>query len=411
MENFGRNVKFGVIGVGARGRSLVHNLLRMDDVEITAICDPNEKQIEACKELIKSADRPDVEVYDTYEELIDQADIEGVIIASDWITQVEISIYAMKAGKHVGCEVGAVASIEECWDLVKTAEESDVTCMFLENCNYGRDEMAVLNMARQGMFGEIVHCQAGYQHDLRELMMKTQRNYRINHYIQRDGDNYPTHGLGPVAKLLDINRGNQFVSLTAMSSKARGLAAWATENLGEDHEFAQTDYAQGDIVTTIIKCANGETIVLTLDTSLPRPYSRAGRVQGTKGIWMEDNNSIHIEGKSPAHGWESFDEYREKYEHPLWKEFIDGGVKGSHGGMDHLVLRAFVESIVKEIEPPIDVYDMAAWRAVSVLTEQSILQGGHPVPFPDFTNGKWIDRDPTPTSKYSLTDIDYFEKE
>jgi hypothetical protein len=191
-----------------------------------------------------------------------------------------------------------------------------------------------------------------------------------------------------------------------MSSKSRGLREWTLENLGSEHPLARADVIQGDIVTTMIKCARGETILITLDTTLPRPYSRAGRIQGTKGIWMEDNHSIHINGRSPEHAWEPFDSYLEQYEHPLWKQFLNQGVRGGHGGMDYLCLRAFVESVAEKKAPPIDVYDAAAWMAVSVLSEQSIALGGHPVVFPDFTNGKWMERAHGPASKYSLETVD-----
>jgi hypothetical protein len=280
--------------------------------------------------------------------------------------------------------------------------------MLLENCNYGRDEMAILNMAKQGLFGELVHCQCGYEHDLRKSLTDgyDSGHYRIHHYLHRNGDNYPTHGLGPVAKLLNINRGNQFLTLTSMASKARGIREWARANQEEGHPLREAELALGDIVTTMIKCAHGETILITLDTSLPRPYSRANRVQGTKGLWMEDNASIHIEGRSPEHKWEPFAGYREEYEHPLWRRYVEEGVRGGHGGMDYLCLQAFVESVERRIAPPIDVYDAAAWMAVSILSEQSIAQGSQPVSFPDFTKGKWIRRAPGPASIYSLETVD-----
>lgn len=405
-----QKVKLGVIGLGGRAKGLLRNLLDMNDVEIPAICDLSDERLQQGNELVKSSGRPKAKEYKAYEQLLDRKDIEGVIIPSDWINHVKIAVAAMKAGKYASCEVGAVASLNECWELVKTSEETGIPCMLLENCNYGRDEMAILNMVKQGVFGEIIHCQAGYEHDLRKSLAMgiENKHYRIHHYLNRNGDNYPTHGLGPIAKCLNINRGNQFLTLTSMSSKSKGLREWSAENLGKEHAMAHTDYAQGDIVTTMIKCAHGETILLTLDTTLPRPYSRAGRVQGTQGLWTEDNNSIHIQGRSPEHTWESFDTYREEFEHPLWKEYIQQGVRGGHGGMDYLCLRAFVESIANKTTPPIDVYDAVAWMSVSTLSEQSIAQGGQPVSFPDFTNGKWINRESAPKSKYSLNEVNKF---
>ena len=204
--------------------------------------------------------------------------------------------------KPVGMEVGGAYSLYECWELVRVSEETGVDCMMLENCCYGREEMTILNMIKQGIFGEIVHCQGGYQHDLRsEIAMGIEnRHYRFKNYQHRNGQIYPTHEIGPISKYLDINRGNRFLTLTSMSSKAKGLSKWIADNKGTDHEHSKIDYVQGDIVTTMIKCAHGETVLLTHDTSLPRVYSRGGRVQGTKGIWMEDKKSVHIEGKSPA---------------------------------------------------------------------------------------------------------------
>ena len=397
-------VRLGVIGLGGRGRGLLKNLLEMDDVEIPALCDLREDRLQMGLQLVHAAGRPAAEGYQDFTVLLGRGDLDGVIIPTSWTSHAEIAVAAMKAGIYPAMEVGAVSSLEECWELVRTSEATGVPCMLLENCNYGRDELMLLNMVKQGLFGEVVHCQCGYEHDLRQSLATglEKDHYRIHHYLHRNGDNYPTHGLGPMSKLLRINRGNQFLTLTSMSSKARGLNAWAKANLGADHPVARARVAQGDIVTTMIKCANGETILLTLDTTLPRPYSRAGRVQGTRGLWMEDSRSIHIEGRSPQHAWEPAETYREEFEHPLWKEFLAMGVRGGHGGMDYLCLRAFIESVARKIQPPIDVYDAAAWMAVSILSEQSIALGGHPVSFPDFTRGKWIHREPGPASKYSL---------
>ncbi|MCU6713021.1 Gfo/Idh/MocA family oxidoreductase [Paenibacillus sp. J5C_2022] len=398
------NVKLGVVGLGGRGRGLLGLLLEMDDVEIVAVSDNHDDRMGLAVEQAQKAGKPEPACYKNYKELLAREDIAGVLVTSSWTSHTEIAVAAMKAGKRVASEVGGAASIEECWQLVRTSEETGIPCMLLENCCYGREEMAVLNMVRQGLFGELIHCQGGYEHDLRDevAMGVEQRHYRIHNYLNRNGDVYPTHGLGPWAKCLDINRGNRFVSLTSMASKSRGIPLWAADNLEEGHPAAKADFALGDIVTTMIKCAHGETIMLTHDTSLPRPYSRGGRVQGTKGIWMEDNNSIHIEGQSPKHEWESFDGYKEKHDHPVWKWYQEEGVRGGHGGMDYLVLRGYIDSIADGTEPPIDVYDMAAWMAVTTLSEQSIALGSASVSFPDFTNGKWIDRPKRTEGFYSL---------
>lgn len=403
----GRKVKLGFIGLGGRGRALLQTLLMIEEADIVAISDLHPDRLETGRQLIAEAGRPEAGAYSDYRLLLAREDIEGVVVATAWTEHVKVAIEVMKSGKYAACEVGAVASLDECWELVRTSEKTGMPCMLLENCCYGRDEMAVLNMVKQGLFGELIHCQCGYGHDLRSHLCNGygKGHFRIHHYLNRNGENYPTHGLGPVAKCLNINRGNQFVSLVSVSSKARGIRDWAAGHLGPEHPLSRVEVTQGDIVTTVIKCAHGETIVLTLDTTLPRPYSRAGRVQGTKGLWMEDNNSIHLEGRSPEHAWESFEAYREHYEHPLWREFLQDGVRGGHGGMDYLCLRAFVDSVAGRIEPPIDVYDAAAWMSVSILSEQSIALGGHPVPFPDFTGGKWINRAAAPDSAYALDKV------
>ncbi|PYI53814.1 Gfo/Idh/MocA family protein [Paenibacillus flagellatus] len=403
-----RNARLGVIGLGGRGYGLLNQLLGMEDVDVPAICDRYEDRLCRGAERIAASGRAAAERYEDYRQLLARDDLDGVIVSTSWTSHAEIAIVAMNAGKAVGCEVGGALSLEDMWELVRTAERTGAPFMLLENCCYGRHELAVWNMVRQGLFGELVHCQCGYEHDLRKEVAtgSENRHYRLRHYLNRNGDLYPTHGIGPIAKLLGINRGNRFVSLTSMSSKARGLAAWTERHLGPEHPAAKADAALGDIVTTMIRCAGGETIAVIHDTTLPRPYSRAGRVQGTKGIWMEDNRSIHLEGRSPAHTWEPFDDYMAEYEHPLWKWYTAHGVREGHGGMDYLCLRSFVESLRRQTAPPIDVYDAAAWMAVTVLSEQSVALGSQPVAFPDFTNGKWMSREPAPSGKYGLDVLD-----
>jgi predicted dehydrogenase len=401
-------VNLAVIGLGGRGRGLLKNLLAMDDVEIKAVCDAFEDRLQMGVDIVAESGRPKAEGYGDYRQLLARDDIQGVVIATTWVTHAEIAVAAMKAGKYAAIEVGGAASLEECWELVRTSEQTGLPCMLLENCCYGRDELAVLNIVKQGLFGELIHCQCGYEHDLRHevALGKQNRHNRYNNYLHRNGELYPIHGLGPISKIMDINRGNRLVTLTSMASKARGIRQWATDKYGETSELAKTEFVQGDIVTTMIKCAGGETIQLVHDTTLPRPYSRAGRVQGTKGLWMEDNNSIHIEGRSPEHKWEPFAEYREQYEHPLWKEYINLGVRGGHGGMDYLVLRAFAESVRDGTQTPIDVYDTAVWMAITVLSEESVALGSAAVAIPDFTKGKWISREPGPVGKYQLDKVD-----
>ena len=257
-----------------------------------------------------------------------------------------------------------------------------------------------------GLFGELIHVQGGYEHDLRGLATRFDDGHeRAYHNLHRCGELYPTHELGPIQNYLNINRGNRMLTLSSMASKARGLRLRALANAEEHPDLLENDYLNGDVTTTMIRCAHGETIVLTHDILTPRPYSRGGRVQGTRGLWMEDNASIYIEGRSPEHQWEPMENYMEEYEHPLWKQFKKN-MKGGHGGMDYLVLRAFFEAVRRQVEPPIDTYSSATMVAVSALSEQSIAMGGAPVPIPDFTDGKWIKRGPAPKSIFSLTEVD-----
>ena len=344
-----------------------------------------------------------------YREVAARDDLDAVVVMTSWTSHIKIAIECLDHGKWVAMEVGGAASLDECWSLVRASERNRKPCMMLENCCYGQEEMAILNMVKKGIFGEIVHCQGGYQHDLRDEIGNGDiiRHYRLENFLHRNGELYPTHEIGPIAKELNLNRGNRMLTLCSMASKAAGLEAWLKEHR-KDTPLATRRVNAGDIVTTMIKCANGETILLTHDCTLPRPYSRGHRIQGTKGIWMEDTRTVFIEGRSPVkpgewtHAWESDKAVMEEFEHPLWKAYRQFGLRGGHGGMDYLVLRAFVESIQNDVPPPIDVYDTASWMAVTCLSEQSVAMGGAPVPVPDFTNGEWIWRGPGNTSDYTL---------
>ena len=396
-------IKVAVIGTGGRGTFHANLLSEMDDVEVTAVCDVYSDRVNNAAESVEKIGGKRANKYTDYNTLLESEVLDGVIIATSWQTHIPIAIAAMKRGIPAGIEVGGASSVDECAALVKVYEETGKFCMILQNCNYGREEMALLNMTKKGIFGDIVHLQCGYEHDLRSIARsKENRHYRLEHYIYRNGELYPNHGLGPMMKLLNINRGNRMVSLVSVASKSLGLKAWAKNHLPPEHYIHDCTINQGDVVNTIIKCAGGETILLTHDTTLPRPYSRAGRVQGTKGIWYEDNKSIHIEGESPPHEWENFYEYIKKNdcEHSLWKEYFQLGVKEQgHGGMDYLVLRAFIEGGIINSQPPIDTYESALLSAITPLSEQSIALGGHPVAIPDFTGGKWIEPFVPPASK------------
>ncbi len=409
MGEPGRPIRLGIVGLAGRGTGQMQTLLDMPDVKVAAVCDVYADRVERARKICLEKQGFAADGTLDYRELNRRDDLEAVVVMSSWTTHILIALDAMKAGKRVAMEVGGAASVEECWDLVRTSEATRNPCMMLENCCYGMEEMALLNMVKKGVFGEVVHCQGAYAHDLREEIGNgdINRHYRLNNFLHRNGELYPTHELGPIAKYLNLNRGNRMLSLVSMASKAVGLHAWFQEHRPDD-PLAKRPVNQGDIVNTIIKCANGETILLTHDCTLPRPYSRGGRIQGTRGIWMEDNRSIFIEGRSPhdpgfwTHQFESDKAWMEKYKHPLWKEYEEFGLRGGHGGMDYLVLRAFVESVQEHKNPPIDVYDTAAWMAITCLSEQSAAMGGMPVPVPDFTNGAWICREAPDQGPYTL---------
>lgn len=406
----GKTVRLGIIGLGGRGIGQTETLLQMPDVEIVAVCDVYDDRVQKGQELVfeKRGVRPDGET--DYKKVLARPEIDAICVFTSWETHIDICVQAMRAGKKVATEVGGANSVDECWKLVRAKEETGIECMMLENCCYGKEEMTLLNMIRQGVFGTLVHCQGGYEHDLRDEIGNgdINRHYRQRHFLHRNAELYPTHELGPIAEYLNINRGNRMVSLCAMSSKAAGLHAWLQEHR-PDSELANAQVNQGDIVTTMIACANGETILLTHDCTLPRPYSRGGRIQGTKGIWMEDNRSIYIDGRSPVdpahwtHSWEKDEAYMEEYKHPLWQAYEEFGLRGGHGGMDYLVLRAFIESVQKGECPPIDTYDTASWMVITALTEESIAMGGAPVAIPDFTEGRWLQgRESFATGEYAL---------
>ena len=402
-------IHLGLIGLGGRGYGLLTILVRMDNIEIAAISDNYEdRRLNAIKEIeAVTGKKP----YSTgeYKDIIKIKDIDAVIISTSWADHTNMAIDAMKAGKYVATEVGGAYSIDECWQLVKTHEQTGIPCMMLENCCYGREELMVLNMVKKGLFGEIVHCEGGYHHDLRQEVAdgRENRHYRLINYMHRNCDNYPTHELGPISKILNINRGNRMLALTSIASKSSGLHEYILSNKGRENDLADYKFAQGDVVTTTIKCAHGETIVLTLDTTLPRAYSRGFTVHGTKAMYMEDNNSLFIDGVhnkyefSWKEQWNNAEQYRKQYDHHLWQDYKPDSNDG-HGGIDFLVLSAFIDSVERQVQSPIDVYDMAAWMSVTALSEQSISMGGLPVAIPDFTNGKWLNRKPSPEGVYCL---------
>ena len=409
--------RIAFIGVGLRGCNHLRNLVRRDDIEIPAICDIDLDRIDVAQKILTDAKYPKAAAYsdheDSYKDLLSREDIDGVIISTPWLWHTPMAVDAMKAGKYAGLEVSAATTMAECWDLVDTYEETGTPIMILENVNYRRDVMAVMNMVREGLFGEMLHGRCGYQHDLRGIKFndgpgsrgsgvnfgekgRSEATWRTQHSLKRNADLYPTHGLGPIAAMLDINRGNRFTRISSFATKARGLKNYIVNHPkgGKDHPNAQLDWKLGDVITSTIETAMGETIIVTHDCNSPRPYSLGFRVQGTQGLTEFDYHTkrLYIEGVSESHKWEEMDDYLKKYDHPLWKKYGEYATGSGHGGMDFFVDNAFVEIVKRQEEAPLDAYDAAAWSAVTPLSEMSIAEGGDALDFPDFTRGKWIKR-------------------
>lgn len=390
-------VKIGYVGVGHQGSAHVRNLVKIEGAQITALCDIVPEKVQRSAKLVTDAGFPEPAAYTKgpadYIRMCENENLDLVFTATPWRLHTPLCVAAMKNGKHAATEVPAAVTLDECWQLVQTSEETKQYCIMMENCCYDYFEMAVLNMVKHGLFGDLLNARCGYLHDLRELKLSKsfyENHWRLKHSIERNGDLYPTHGLGPVAQCMDINRGDAFDYLVSMSSPSYGLNLYAAEKFGADSPEAKQNYALGDVVTTLIKTKKGKTIVLTHDTNTPRPYSRDILIQGTKGIARKyPEEKIHIEGKSPGHLWEDFSNYTEKYEHPIWTELREKSRGAGHGGMDFIEDYRLVRAIRKGIQPDMDVYDAAAWSVVSALTEQSIANNSQPVSFPDFTRGMW----------------------
>ena len=414
----GDAIRIGLIGAGSRSREHVNNVMALGG-QIIAFCDIRQHSIDKTNELIAKNGGKQAKVYTgsphAYEDMLAKETFDAVIIASPWEWHVPMSVAAMKAGvPYVGVEVSAANTLDECWDLVNVSEQTGSQLMILENVCYRQDVMAVLNMVRTGLFGELLHCRCGYEHDLRNVKFNDGKSYfykeggellfgeqafseaqwRTQHSIYRNGDLYPTHGIGPVAEYLNINRGNRFMSLSAMATQSRGLHKFIIDNGGANHPYKDIVFNCGDIVTTMIKCANGQTIIITHDTNSPRPYSLGFRVQGTEGLWYNDGNTIYVEGKSNSHAWDKSSDWTAKYNHALWRELSEKAKEAGHGGMDYMMMYDFFEAIRNNTPVPLDAYDAAAWSAISALSESSIAQGGAVVDFPDFTRGQWIKRQP-----------------
>ena len=322
--------------------------------------------------------------------MCERDDLDLIMTATPWKWHVPVCVAAMKSGKHAATEVPAAVTLDECWELVETSEYTRKYCVMLENCCYSERALLSLNLARAGLLGEIINGCCGYLHDLREVKFngKDEALWRTEHSIVRNGNLYPTHGLGPVAEAMDINRGDRFDFLVSMSSVSRGLNLYASRKFGPDSPEARKRYKLGDVNTSIIQTVKGYTITVFHDCNSPRPYSRIDRIQGTKGIIEGYPDRVYIEGRSPAHQWEEFEYYLKEFRHALWNNIGELAKGAGHGGMDFLEDYRLMDALLKGRYPDMDVYDAAAWSAVSELSEQSVTKKGKPIDFPDFTRNR-----------------------
>ncbi len=369
-------VRVGLVGIGNRGTLLLSLLLDLEGVEVKAVCDIIAQRVAKAQDMVTAAKQPKPTGYSRgetdFKRLCETEELDLVVNATrPWKWHVPISVAAMTTGKHAATEVPAAETIEGCWELVETAEKSQKYCVMLENCCYFREAMLVHNILRKGLFGELRHCEAGYQHYGRRARPAAARNPREGKVWT--ANSYPTHPIGPVAQWMDINRGNRFDYLVSMSADGtRGNRS-------------------ADINTSLIRTVNGQTITLYFDTKLPRPYDLIYRVQGTGGICMASADKIYIEGRSPnPEAWESMEAYYEEFEHPLWKALGEQALKrGGHGGGDWLEMHRLIKALRTGTPPDMDVYDAAAWSCITELSERSVADRSRPMDFPDFTRGRW----------------------
>jgi predicted dehydrogenase len=394
-------VRWGIIGLGNRGTSTLRESLLLEGSEVRALCDPYEPALRRAVESVAKAGKPAAAEYgdgpEAYKKMLERSDIDAVVICTPWRLHVPMAVAAMKAGKHAFVEVPAAVTIEECWQLVETAENTQRHCMMMENVCYGREELMLLAMCRQNVFGELLHGEAAYLHDLRHQIKDIEHgsgSWRVHEHELRNGNLYPTHGLGPVAQYMSINRGDRFASIVSLSSPSLGIPEYAAANFPPGHPRRTAHYVCGDVNTSIIQTANGRTILVQHNTMSPRPYSRLNVIQGTKGIFAGYPNRIYVEGRATKeHEWDTdLTSWYAEFDHPLWKKVsaLSSNIKGmGHGGMDFVMRWRIVQCLREGLPLDQDVYDAASWSAIGPLSEQSVAQRGGPVEVPDFTRGQW----------------------
>jgi predicted dehydrogenase len=406
-------LRVGMIGVGDRGTSHVQTLLAMG-VQIPAVCDINQAHLERAQSLVEKAGQKRPEGYgrdiEDYQRLIYRDDLDAVLIATYWQFHAPMALCAMKCGKYAAVEVPVALTVEECWDLVNTYEETGVPCMMLENWSFRQDNLAVLNMIRAGLLGEIVHCHCAHSHNcIDHWFFDSEGNMRWGgeFLVKHNASQYTTHALGPVFGWMNIGCGDYYDKVVSMANRSLGINHYFSTKFGANHPNAKRKYAQGDIVSTMVKTKLGNTIVINYDMQLPRPYDNRWEIQGTEGLYNEQRKAVYLGGRSPKYEeWEPFDPYQQKYDHTWWKiaqqqanphhagknELGDQVLLG-HGGTDYLELSQFLKAVRNKTQTPVDVYDSVVLSVINPLSEKSITEGGV-VDCPDFTRGKWQTKKP-----------------
>jgi hypothetical protein len=391
-------VRVGMIGVGERGSFLLKLLLTLEGVQVRAVCDIVADKAAQARAAVEQAGQPAPAVFTAgerdFETLCRRDDIDLVVIATPWEWHVPMAVAAMEHGHHAAVEVPAAVTVEDCWRLVDTSERTRRHCMMLENCCYGRNEMMVLQLVRAGRLGEVLHGEAAYIHDLRDILLekKSEGLWRRAWHTRRDGNLYPTHGLGPVARYMDDNRGDRLERLVSMSGPSRGLQL-ARDQLPADDSRRGERYRCGDMNVSLIRTARGRTIVLQHDVVSPRPYDRINLISGTKGAFRDYPPRIYFDGQKEKHDWQPVEPLFAEWDHPLWKETDRlADKRDGHGGMDFVMLYRLIQCLQQGLPPELDVYDAASWSAAGPLADASVAQGNAPVMFPDFTRGRWRER-------------------
>ncbi len=395
-------VRIGFVGVGGMGTAHVRNLARIAGCVVQAVADIRPSHAQRAADVVEEAGHPRPTLYTDgerdFERLCGEEDLDLVYTATPWRWHVPVCVAAMEAGKHAATEVPASTDLEGCWRLVETAERQGVHCVMMENVNYGRAELLCLNLVRQGLLGEVLHAECGYLHDLRAIKFADEGEglWRRDHSWTRNGNLYPTHGLGPVANCMNVNRGDRFARLASMSGPSRGLQEWARTHYPEGHAKRAETFRLGDVNASLIRTARGRTIYVSHDTNLPRPYSRINLVQGTRGVFQGYPDRVYVEDRSPPHRWEEAETYFEEFEHPLWRALREASIGAGHGGMDFMEDYRLVKCLREGLPTDMNVYDAAALSAVSELSEISVAADSAPVDFPDFTRGRWRSWEPWP---------------